>query len=67
MKREQIQQWINEGYQVLERNGPVRVAGDLLYYLISVDEEEKWSLVLEDLITWSDERLQQLKKPRRLL
>lgn len=61
MKREQIQQWINDGYHVLERNGPIKIAGDILYYLLNVDEEDKWVLVLEDLMQWSDEKLQKLR------
>ncbi|WP_149914516.1 hypothetical protein [Sphingobacterium cavernae] len=61
MKREQIQQWIEEGYHVLERSGPIKIAGDILYYLLNVDEEDKWGLVLEDLLKWSDEKLLQLQ------
>lgn len=33
MKRDQIQQWINDGYHVPECNRPIKIAGDILYYL----------------------------------
>ena len=63
MKREQIQQWIDEGYHVLVDLEPKKVDGDLWEFLDALDEEDNSVLVLEDIIKWSDDELMQLKKP----
>ena len=60
MKREQIQQWINEGYHVLENGRLIKVEGDLWYYLDTIYEEDNSVLVLEDIVKWSDDELMQL-------
>jgi len=58
-----IQQWIKEGYHVLENGRLIKVEGNLWYYLDTLDEEDSGVLVLEDIAKWSDEELLQLHKP----
>lgn len=61
MKREYIKQLIRQGFHVIEYGQPMKVEGDLIYYLDKIDEEDSGILVLEDIIHWPDEELASLK------
>ena len=60
MTKEQIQQWIDEGYHVVKDGRPVRVEGDIWEYLDQLDEEQGEVFVLEDLLKWNNDELSQL-------
>jgi len=60
MTKEQIQQWIDEGYHVVKDGKPVRVEGDIWEYLDQLDEEDMTVHVLTELAKLSDEELAQL-------
>lgn len=61
MKREDIQQLIDDGYHVIRNGVPAVVKGDLWEYLDSLDDDSG-VLVLSELLTWSDEELDRIKK-----
>lgn len=57
MTRAQVQQWIAEGYHVLQGGQPKKVDGDLWDYLDALDEEDTTVLVLAELAAWTEEDL----------
>lgn len=60
MKREEIQQFINDGYHIIFGGVPVVVKGDLWEYLDNLDNDSG-VLVLSELLAWSDEELEGVK------
>lgn len=50
MTKEQIQQWIEEGYHVLRNGEDVKVDGDLWKFLDSLDEEDNSVVLLEYIV-----------------
>lgn len=61
IKREEIQQLIDDGYHIIRNGVPRVVEGDLWEYLDSLDDDSG-VLVLSDFLTWSDEELARIKK-----
>ncbi len=61
MKRNEVKDLIEQGYHVLQRGGPVKVKGDLWYYLEEIDEEDTGVLVLADMLHFSDEELERVR------
>ena len=61
MKRNEVEDLIEQGYHVLQRGGPVKVKGDLWYYLEEIDEEDTGVLVLTDVLRFSDEELEMVR------
>lgn len=62
MNKEQVQEWINEGYAILKSGVPTKVEGDIWEYLDRLDDEDTSILVLEDLMNWSNEDLAELQR-----
>lgn len=60
MKRKQIQNWIDEGYQILKDGMPQGVEGQLWDNIDHLNTEEPQVFLLTDLLQWSDERLDKL-------
>lgn len=57
MNREEIQGFINQGYQVLKNGTPINVEGDIWEYLDQQDEADEGLHVLEELLKLSDEEI----------
>ncbi|RKO72486.1 hypothetical protein D7322_06745 [Sphingobacterium puteale] len=61
MKREQIEAWIGEGYNILEHNKPKIVEGDVWEYLNKCDGQGTDVYALSELAHWSDRELSELE------
>ncbi|MFU1857202.1 hypothetical protein ACK8HY_09315 [Sphingobacterium sp. NGMCC 1.201703] len=61
MRREQIEQWIAEGYNVLEHKRPKVVPGDIWEYLNNHDGHGTDVYALSELAKCSDHELQQIE------
>ncbi|ERJ58750.1 hypothetical protein [Sphingobacterium paucimobilis] len=60
MKREQIQKWLDEGYQILSDGEPKGIEGSLLDNVNQLNDEQPQVFMLTDLLTWSDDQLDKL-------
>lgn len=60
MTREQIQQYIDEGYNILKNGNPYKVEGSLWDYLDNLDENDRSVLDLKEVATWPDELIAQI-------
>ncbi|MBL1407689.1 phospholipase D-like domain-containing protein [Sphingobacterium faecale] len=60
MKRDQIQKWLEEGYQILSDGEPKGIEGTLLDSVNKLNDEEPQVFMLEDLLKWPDDRLDKL-------
>lgn len=63
MTREEIQEFINSDFHVLKEGVAIKVDGDIVDYIEQLDEKESPVYVLQDLLNWSDDELQQLQTP----
>ncbi|TDQ73870.1 hypothetical protein [Sphingobacterium yanglingense] len=61
MKREQIQKWVEQGYQILKDGEPQGIEGTLLDNVDSLNEKEPQVFLLADLLQWPDEELDKLQ------
>ena len=60
MTKAQIQQWIAEGYHVLQDGQPKKIEGDLWEFLDTLDEEDTDVIALVELATWDEGKLANL-------
>lgn len=60
MRREQIEEWIAEGYNVLDHKKPKVVQGDVWEYLNTCDGHGTDIFALSELANWSDRELTEL-------
>ncbi|MDM1294590.1 hypothetical protein HX021_09830 [Sphingobacterium sp. N143] len=61
INRKKIEQWIAEGYAVIQDGKLIRVEGDVHDFLAQfTDETEPKPYLLSELITWPDEELKKL-------
>ncbi len=59
--RKKIEQWISEGYDVIQDGKLLKVNGNLQEFLAQfADEEESKTYLLQELITWPEEELKKL-------
>ncbi|MEZ0454028.1 hypothetical protein ABTW24_20720 [Sphingobacterium thalpophilum] len=59
--RKKIEQWISEGYDVIQDGKLLKVDGNLQEFLAQfADEEESKTYLLQELITWPEEELKKL-------
>ncbi|MCW8312864.1 hypothetical protein K7A41_16680 [Sphingobacterium sp. InxBP1] len=59
--RKKIEQWISEGYDVIQDGKLLKVDGNLQEFLAQfADEEEPKTYLLQELITWPEEELKKL-------
>ena len=61
MDREQIQHWLDNGYDILHHGRPVKVEGDLWDYIDGLGSYEN-VYVLRELIYWTEEELANIGK-----
>lgn len=61
MRREQIDAWIAQGYNVLEQKKPKVVQGDIWEYLNRCDGQGPEVYALSELQKWSDQELAQME------
>ncbi len=61
MKRKQIQEWVEQGYQILKDGEPQGIEGTLLDNVDSLNEQEPQVFLLADLLQWPDEELDKLQ------
>ncbi|WP_313672384.1 hypothetical protein [Sphingobacterium multivorum] len=61
MRREQIDAWIAQGYNVLEQKKPKVVQGDIWEYLNRCDGQGTEVYALSELQKWSDQELAQME------
>lgn len=59
--KEQIQLWIDEGYQILLNGKPLKVDGNIWDYISTLDSSENSIFVLVEVINWEDEELANLQ------
>lgn len=57
MNREQVQHFLNEGYDIIQDGTPVVVKGDLWDYVDTLGENHPGVYILDEIIKWSDEDL----------
>ncbi|WP_343565645.1 hypothetical protein [Sphingobacterium sp.] len=61
INRKNIEQWLAEGYDVLQDGKLIKVEGDLPEFLKQfTDEDEPKVYLLQELITWPEEELKKL-------
>lgn len=61
MDKEQIQNWLDEGYDILHHGRPVKVEGNLWDYIDGLGSYEN-VYVLRELIYWTEEELANIGK-----
>ncbi len=61
MTRAQIQNYIDEGYDILKNGIPYKVEGNLWDYLDNLDDDDKSVLDLKEVVTWPDELIADIK------
>jgi len=61
MDKEQIQNWLDNGYDILHHGRPVKVEGDLWDYIDGLGSYEN-VYVLRELIYWTEEELTNIGK-----
>lgn len=59
MNKTLIEQWIEEGYNLLKDGQPVKVETDLWEYLDTLDKDEE-VYVLREIVHWEPEELEAL-------
>ncbi|WP_104384176.1 hypothetical protein [Sphingobacterium sp. HMA12] len=61
INRKKIEQWLAEGYDVLQEGKLLKVGGDLPEFLEQFDDEaEPKTYLLKELVTWPEEELKKL-------
>lgn len=61
INRKKIEQWLAEGYDVLQEGKLLKIEGDLPEYLAQFDDEaEPKTYLLKELVTWPEEELKKL-------
>ena len=58
--KEQIQIWIDQGFQLLQDGKPIKVEGNIWDYIHSIDTSNNTVLVLREVINWEEEELTNL-------
>lgn len=59
--RKKIEQWIAEGYDVIQDGKLLKIDGDLQEFLAQfADEAEPKTYLLQELVTWPEEELNKL-------
>ncbi|GAA4177260.1 hypothetical protein OHD16_14835 [Sphingobacterium sp. ML3W] len=61
MDKEQIQNWLDNGYDILHHGRPVKVEGNLWDYIDGLGSYEN-VFVLRELIYWTEEELANIGK-----
>ncbi|MDF2515612.1 hypothetical protein D3C87_648560 [compost metagenome] len=61
MDKEQIQNWLDSGYDILHHGRPVKVEGNLWDYIDGLGSYEN-VFVLRELIYWTEEELANIGK-----
>ncbi|MDF2475041.1 MAG: hypothetical protein K0S24_524 [Sphingobacterium sp.] len=61
MRREQIEEWIAQGYHILDHKKPKAVQGDVWEYLNKCDGHGSDVYALSELAKWSDRELAELE------
>ncbi|WP_159636931.1 hypothetical protein [Sphingobacterium composti Ten et al. 2007 non Yoo et al. 2007] len=60
MTREEIQELINSDFHVLKEGVAIKVDGEIVDYIEQLDEKGSPVYVLQDLLNWTDDELQEL-------